>query len=171
MSVFSPSRARLTGKLSSDDVLDRHWDGKLPVDPEAIAKSMGIRVVPEFDLGGASGLIELERDGLATIYYDMTEAPVRQRFTIAHEIGHYALGHLDRYQTRFRDTSANFRTYQADPSETAANQFAADLLMPERIVRYAVLDKGVQDVGRLANLFFVSQVAMGYRMKNLGLAW
>ncbi|GAB1832922.1 ImmA/IrrE family metallo-endopeptidase [Achromobacter ruhlandii] len=171
MSVFTPSRVRLAGKLSAAEVLDLHWDGDLPVDPESIAKAMGIRIEPEFGLdGGASGMIELQRDGSAVIYYDMTEVPVRQRFTIAHEIGHYARGHLDGGQTRFRDTTANFRTFQADPAETEANQFAADLLMPARIVRYAVLNKGVRDVSRLANLFFVSQAAMGFRLKNLGLA-
>lgn len=171
MMVTNPSPDRLTRKLSAAEVLDLYWNGTLPVDPEAIATAMGIHVEPEFGLdGGASGMIELQQDGRPIIHYDMTEVPVRQRFTIAHEIGHFARGHLSTSRARFRDTTANFRTFQADPAETEANQFAADLLMPAKLVRYAVVTKGVRDLGRLANAFFVSQAAMGFRLRNLGLA-
>ncbi|MFM0569128.1 ImmA/IrrE family metallo-endopeptidase [Paraburkholderia caledonica] len=153
---------------TASDLLNTHWDGSLPVDPEKIARSMGVQVLREFGMDGCSGQVQFE-NGWPVIRYDITEAPVRQRFTIAHEIGHIALGHLNGATTLFRDPPSNFSTGAGKPDETAANAFAADLLMPERVLRYVIHDRGVQDIARLANLFAVSQVAMRYRLMNLGL--
>jgi Zn-dependent peptidase ImmA (M78 family) len=155
---------------SASDLLQRFWDGNLPVKPDAIAKAMGFKVSPQFgQTGGYSGCIERQPDGSVVISYDLTEPRVRQRFTIAHEIGHYALGHLRDGRTRFRDMASNFSTGTYAPEETEANRFAADLLMPAHVLRYVVVDKGVSDVEHLANAFDVSQVAMRYRLQNLGL--
>lgn len=154
---------------TATDLLKRYWDRLLPVDPEKIARAMGIRVEADFCLdGGASGLIEV-KNGSITIRYDMLEPEVRQRFTIAHELGHFARGHLKDGKTYFRDTRAQFMSRQKDPRETEANQFAARLLMPASVVRYAVVDKKISDISRLAKMFSVSEAAMGYRLKNLEL--
>mgnify|MGYP001431596522 CR=1 FL=1 len=154
---------------TATDLLKSHWDRTLPVEPADIAQAMGIRVVPEIFLdGGASGLIE-KNGSTVTIRYDMTEPQVRQRFTIAHELGHYAHGHLEKDGTCFRDTGAQFYSRQKDSRETEANQFAAKLLMPASIVRFLVTEKNLTDITRLANLFAVSEAAMGYRLKNLAL--
>ncbi|UQN37332.1 ImmA/IrrE family metallo-endopeptidase [Alcaligenes aquatilis] len=151
-------------------LLNGYWDRKLPVNPTHIAQRLGITVVPELSLvGGASGLIE-EVGGLTTIRYDMTEPAVRQRFTVAHELGHFSLKHLNEGQRCFRDTKAQFFSHQVDPRETAANQFAAELLMPREAVEYLVQEHKLLDVSRLANLFHVSEAAMGFRLKNLALA-
>lgn len=155
--------------MSATEILSLYWDGNLPVPPERIARAMGIDVHAEFGLpGDISGMVEYEH-GRPVIRYDMTEPPVRQRFTIAHEIGHLALGHLSDGRTRFRDPASNFSTGSSSPEEREANAFAAQMLMPENVLRFAVTTKGIQDVSRLANLFNVSQVAMGYRLRNLGL--
>lgn len=151
-------------------LLERHWDGNLPIKPEAIAQAMGLKVAAQFGQeGGYSGCIEKQPNGDVVIAYDLTEPRVRQRFTIAHEIGHFALGHLTENRIRFRDTVSNFSTGAYAPEETAANRFAADLLMPAHVLRYVVVERGVDDVERLANAFDVSQVAMRYRLQNLGL--
>jgi hypothetical protein len=52
-------------------------------------------------------------------------------------------------------------------SERAANDFAAELLMPARMI-FEQYD-GSQSAADLADLFCVSQLAMGYRLANLGL--
>lgn len=148
-------------------VLETYWDGKLPVSPVNIAKAMGIAVranpvLPE------SGMISLV-DGKALIEFCSTEAPVRRRFTVAHEIGHFALGHLKAGTTMFRDPAANFSSRSANSLEREANAFAAQMLMPAETLRYAVIQKRMTDVGELANAFGVSQVAMSYRLQNLGL--
>ena len=55
----------------------------------------------------------------------------------------------------------------ADPDETAANAFAAELLMPEDAVRQLVRGNSLQ---QLAYYFDVSPTAMYIRLKVLRLA-
>jgi len=156
--VISPSR-----------LLHDFWDGRLPVKPDEIASKLGIEVRAEFGLeDGASGMIFKEGDKYV-IAYDMLEPSVRQRFTIAHELGHYSLNHLSDGEIKFRDTRANFMSNSGRPKEVAANSFAANLLMPEETVHFAVVDMGVSNLSALANMFDVSEAAMRYRLMNLGL--
>lgn len=152
---------------NATEVLDEYWDGKLPVDVKKIAASMGIRVIPD-PMMTASGVIEMKSDG-PVIRYSNTEAPVRQRFTIAHEIGHYALGHMEGNTKKFRDDATTFSSSSGKPEEREANTFAARLLMPAKVVRFAVNEKGIRSIERLAEIFEVSQVAMKYRLINLGI--
>ena len=148
-------------------ILETHWDGKLPVNPVKIAAAMGIRVRGDDSLA-ESGNIELTEAG-PVITYNSTEALQRKRFTIAHEIGHFALGHLKPGSPLFRDTPSNFSSQSANTQERDANSFAAQLLMPSKMVKYAVAEKSITDVDSLAETFGVSQVAMKYRLANIGL--
>jgi hypothetical protein len=88
----------------------------------------------------------------------------RLRFTIAHEIGHFLLheGHA----VAERGGAAGGATARL---EREADQFAAELLMPEHLVRQAVLEDGA-DARRLADRFEVSAQAMSVRLRRLGLA-
>lgn len=153
--------------FNAKDVLNTHWDGMLPIQPSSLAQSMGVRVmgVPGLDV---SGMIEL-KNGRPVITYNSSDAAVRQRFTVAHEIGHYVLGHLGAGKTKFRDPASHFSSATHSIEEREANRFAANLLMPEATVKYAVERRGVHSIDRLAELFGVSQVAMKYRLENLGL--
>ncbi len=87
----------------------------------------------------------------------------RQRFTIAHEVGHFLLHGERAVAERGGATSAATARYERE-----ADQFAADLLMPATLVRQAVLEDGL-DVGRLADRFEVSLAAMHQRLRRLGL--
>lgn len=88
----------------------------------------------------------------------------RRRFTIAHEIGHFLL-HPERVAPE-RDGLVNAAMQR---QEHEADQFAAELLMPEHLLRRAVQDQGA-DAGRLADRFEVSEAAMRLRLRRLGLA-
>jgi hypothetical protein len=88
----------------------------------------------------------------------------RRRFTIAHEIGHFVL-HPRRLAPQ-RNGGGNMAWQE---QEREADQFAAELLMPEVLVREAVSLHG-PDTGRLADRFEVSRQAMLTRLKWLGLA-
>ncbi len=148
--------------------LDRYWDGHLPVDVINIARACGITVISDSHYLQAldlSGMIDWANDS-PTITYNGLDPAVRQRFTIAHELGHFALNH----GTSFRDSPAKFSLVQHDSKEIAANQFAAELLMPEDAITHAITAKNLYNVAKLANLFMVSQVAMKFRLKNLGWA-
>jgi Zn-dependent peptidase ImmA (M78 family) len=159
----APSPARAAAAL-----LAKHWDGKLPVDPHHIATALGIRVVPRggpedpgyaysgyFDNSGAQPVIE----------YNRTESPVRQRFTLAHELGHYALGHA----SSPRDTPENFSTGVSDKAERLANRFAAELLMPAKEFRVLLQAGRLKNIAEFADAFWTSQLAITYRMQSLGI--
>lgn len=156
-------------RKAANDLLVRHWSGRpIPVDASDIARREGIELVPctAAQLQGASGWYLRNQGARPRILYNVQDPPNRQRFTIAHELGHHALGHQDSP----RDTAAAFSTATWDPKEVAANRFAAELLMPEFAVKTLVLDRRISSTTELARAFHVSDVAMSYRLKNLGLA-
>lgn len=91
--------------------------------------------------------------------------PHRQKFTLAHELGHYVL-HKNECDS-FTDT-VFFRGMSNDNIERAANQFASELLMPKGRVDKLINECGVRNIGDLATHFGVSAVAMLNRIKDLG---
>lgn len=100
----------------------------------------------------------------------------RQRFTVAHEIGHLLLhpqnDHLDRGMSfYFRDERSSRAEVRA---EIEANQLAADLLMPKWMIdshtKTAVDLMDDHALAALASTFDVSVQALTYRLTNLGLA-
>ena len=151
----------------------------LPIDVERIAAQLGADVVFGSPMSrDLSGL--LYRDGERTVIgVNSVHAPARQRFTIAHEVGHLVL-HAGRpvvldhvVRLNYRDPRSGTAT---DAEEIAANGFAAELLMPRELViaeveraraRGDALDPSF--VRPPATGFDVSAEAMGNRLANLGL--
>jgi hypothetical protein len=88
----------------------------------------------------------------------------RRRFTIAHEIGHFVL-----HPQRVSPERGGATNYTTGREEREADAFAAELLMPEHLVRQAALEVGA-DPRRLADHFDVSEQAMSIRLRRLGLA-
>jgi Zn-dependent peptidase ImmA (M78 family) len=98
---------------------------------ERIAKAEGISLVLKDVEGDISGFLLRRDDGSPVIGVNSHHPPVRQRFTVAHELGHYLLGdedslHIDR-ELRLR---SNLSSQGVDSDEIEANLFAAELLMP-----------------------------------------
>ncbi|MGW0043493.1 ImmA/IrrE family metallo-endopeptidase [Rhodococcus sp. NPDC003348] len=152
---------------AAEDSLATYWDGSFPVDPFAIAEKMGIRaeMLPLED--GTSGMIVARLKTQPKIYVELTDTPPRQRFTCAHELGHF----VERTQTA-EDLREGFafvdkRTSKTDAHEFYANEFAANLLMPRSEV------ERLADVGstliRMAGYFGVSVPAMEVRLRRLGI--
>ncbi len=99
-----------------------------------------------------------------TIYISSNELYARQAFTVAHELGHFFL-HADKMdEVLLRSNSIESN---ADPREAEANEFAANLLMPEDFVKRIYAE--TTSVAKIATLFGVSYTAMDWRIKNLGL--
>ena len=91
--------------------------------------------------------------------------PKRQRFTMAHELGHYML-HKGK-NTEFVDATF-FRGNDMDSIEYNANEFASRLLMPENALRKLIDEDKIKNIGELASAFDVSSAAMKYRVISLG---
>src|SRR5690349_17466947 len=69
----------------------------------------------------------LWRDGgRAIIWVNGAQAVERQRFTVAHELGHVCC----RHDATTVDTAATISAAARDPREVQANAFAAELLAP-----------------------------------------
>ena len=149
-----------------------------PVDVERIARELGVTVVYEPFDGNVSAM--LYRDGRRTVIgVNANHSLRRQRFSIAHELGHLCLHQgrpiiLDQLvRVNFRDERSSLAT---DQEEIAANAFAAELLMPEALVerevrRHSDLITADDDqlIKKLADAFKVSTAAMSIRLVNLGL--
>jgi Zn-dependent peptidase ImmA (M78 family) len=94
---------------------------------------------------------------------DATEAKVRQRYSLAHEVAHVVWhGVSDLALPDTQKTTAEQRI------EWCAERFAADLLMPRMWMKRAYFDERIQDVPSLARLFNVSWLAMRVRLEQLG---
>lgn len=146
-----------------------------PVPVESIAGELGLTVEYTSLGAGISGLLVVSR-GTATIGINKRDPRVRQRFTIAHEIGHFRL-HARRSNDVFIDTEYTlFRDNRASRGEVRdeiqANLFAASLLMPASLLRRRI-EQGEIDVAddvqvtSLAYAFEVSLSAMAYRLMRL----
>lgn len=143
------------------------------VDVRAIAGLLGIEI-RENPLGDVSGL--LFREGKQVIIgVNLEHHPNRKRFTIAHEIGHHQLhSHNPLYVDKgFAVRRRDQRSSEAvDIEEIEANAFAAELLMPARMLeKEPELQKvGIdqeQGIPALAKRYGVSEQAMTFRLINL----
>lgn len=109
----------------------------------------------------------VKRDNNYIVYMNKSKEQmnVRDRFTLAHELGHLFLGHVDEYEILYRRG--------ANELEYAANEFAAELLMPRdpfiEVVNQNVDDDGRCDIDEVASFFQVSPSAALTRGKFLGL--
>lgn len=156
---------------------------RLPIPVESVANRRGIRVESVALGEDVSGLLVLHGDN-ATIGYNEDHAPVRQRFTIAHELGHRFLHAEEAHESGLfidKTPRAEFRrdnmsSMGTRSQEVEANRFAAALLMPELLLKSAAaefggaIDEGDDDVlQELASRFEVSVQAMSLRLATLNL--
>ena len=142
-------------------------DAELPVPVEAIAEDLlGLQVGESEDMEVSGMLLPPERQ----IWLNTAEGVPRQRFTLAHELGHWVCQHLEGKTAPVYCRSVDV---QPEPSaadralEREANVFAAELLMPEPTVR-AVWARS-STTSELAIRFGVSRQAMAWRLYSFGL--
>jgi Zn-dependent peptidase ImmA (M78 family) len=139
-----------------------------PVDVNAIAEFLGFTVIA-FDFPDSTAGLTFIEAGVKTIGVNCNHATVRQRFSAAHELGHYLSGH-EAYD--YGATYVEDRPSYLDPQhrqELEANEFAAELLMPERMLRIDVSRMGL-DAAALAKRYQVSEQAMWIQLIDLELA-
>ena len=151
---------------------------RVPIQIDVVAHRLNLTTNAAALQEDVSGMLVVE-DDRGAIGYNSTHAPVRQRFTIAHEIAHFVL-HLkknrksqlfiDRFVFRRDENSSTGN----DREEVQANRFGAALLMPATLVRKEIrrheLDlDDAEAIDFLARRFLVSTAAMTNRLTTLGL--
>jgi Zn-dependent peptidase ImmA (M78 family) len=141
----------------------------IPINVEDIAKSLSVQIkkTPSKDF---SGLL-FRKNEVAFMAINNEESLVRQRFTIAHELGHFFLHEDKNTFIEFRNREGNIIKNR---KEREANQFAASLLMPR-----AFLEKDIKclptnsisetEINYLSQRYKVSEESMTYRLINLHL--
>lgn len=138
-----------------------------------------LEVYPEFTLIPArmpailDGRLRI-KDGRPFIFYNVNTSRGRQRFTIAHEIGHVFL-HTDLFVCRVAETSSPKRSSRRPVAEQEADCFASELLIPMPMLdRFAPSsleelreDAFMRLVVRLSRTFNVSKTAMRIKLLDL----
>lgn len=171
----------------ASDLLVQYGLFSAPVDLEKLSAHLGATIHTEPLEDEVSGMLVVT-EGTKHIVVNKNHHQNRQRFTIAHEIGHLCLHHKNGDQL-FVDTklavyhrigAASSNAYSAPNSTTTcdeerqANNFAASLLMPEALLRTYIDSRQLDisdefDVSLLANAFCVSEQAMSIRLNNIKL--
>ncbi len=137
----------------------------------AIVKQLGGRIVVNnvWDESDAtSGSIKIEENGYFVVAVASHTGVERDRFTIAHELGHYILHFLWPKQNGKPVGTVEARRYGSGRVEWEANWFAAGFLMPADSFRAAWVELGGV-LGELANRFGVSTEAARIRAEFLSL--
>jgi Zn-dependent peptidase ImmA (M78 family) len=165
------------------ELLESQTDKNLPIDVFSLAREHAMVIETPMGAELSGMLVPLERKVRGkrwAIVVNSTHPRVRQRFTVAHELGHlllhgYTVAHADRgFKVRFRNARSSDGSVT---EEIEANDFAAELLMPADLVLNKVLEQDLEyaplddeDVGALQALseeFDVSQQALSFRLANL----
>ncbi len=145
------------------------FTGAIPVPVLALAARLGIEVRFTALAQLAGALIIPEGASPPGVLVNSDQPFERQRFSAAHELGHWVLKH----ETSGVSWSHLGRRF--DPQEVDADSFASELLIPAHHLREALRDAATdphrsvgETVLRLARRFAVSFQAMGTRLSKLG---
>jgi Zn-dependent peptidase ImmA (M78 family) len=156
------------------ELLRRARITKAPVSVERLAAHVNAEIVLQPFAGEVSGIVHRNRDGSAVIGVNSSHSIQRQRFTVAHEIGHLLL-HADENLHVDRNFPIGLRADTAgqppNENEIEANQFAAALLMPSEFIADDIESLVGVDVlvaiRKLARKYRVSEQAMSIRLSAL----
>ena len=153
-----------------------------PVEIVKICKNNGIKVFEEYLPEDVSGLIVVDEEEWPKynsnkfIIVNLADSAARRRFTIAHELAHFILHKEDSKLYAHRDMPDN-GIRKSDDFEQEANYFAANVLMPEELVREKI--EVIKDswgeipisvlAQAIAASFGVSKSAATIRLRQLGI--
>lgn len=149
---------------TAKNILIGHWDGNIPVNLVKIAMAMHIDVNSVTDCH-YSAMVS-NHNNCDTINYNSKDSILRQRFAIAHALGHLALGCTN---NEVVITTDNFNANTSSPSDAKTNNFAVELLMPELAVKHLIFTRKITSLDKLSALFSVSGVLVQRRLEMLGL--
>ena len=160
-------------------VLERYSLRTLPINLKRICRKEGIKIEIVEDLflsleaetGKEIGGASLLKRGNKIIFARFSDTAQGQRFTIAHELGHYFM-HSGFYK-HSKSVPLSFISFKNDKDiiEVEANRFAAELLMPKNKVFEEYTKMWYPYSRRLSEIFGVSETAMELRMEELGLLY
>lgn len=157
-----------------------HHITEYPVEIIRICKECGLKVFEEYLDKNLSGLIVVDNKDWKKygssrfIVVNLADSAERRRFTIAHELAHFILHKGDSALYAHRDVINNST---AQNIEREANYFAANILMPEQLVREKVEDikrktrkpLKIVLIKEISDCFVVSAAAAEIRLSQLNI--
>lgn len=154
-------------KAAARETLEKSGQDRVPVSIKSIATRLGVGLFFRPFPYALSAFL-LRGDGRSVIGVNSNQSPVRQRFSAAHECGHFVLRHADDalFDYAVPATSDGEPPGYDWQNEREANSFAAELLMPADRLQ---AEAPTMSLARLARRYEVSQEAMSFRLLNLGL--
>jgi Zn-dependent peptidase ImmA (M78 family) len=141
---------------------------------DKLCKELGLNYFEaDFEDNISGAIVKDGNSSVYSIYVNRKHARNRQRFTLAHEIGHYISYKSNSYSKEeleekgcFEDQALSYRKEgKHSDAETEANLIAAELLMPKEIVEKFMEEELTPE--EMAKLFYVSTSAMTIRLKDL----
>ena len=138
-----------------------------PIDLEGLAEKLGVEIRCR-DLGTDAGKIErtvVNGEAVYIITVNNLDVPVRQRFTLAHELSHY-IKHRHLLESGTISDSAMYRSFIPEPMEWEANRYAAQLLMPLSVMQ-KLWNSGLRSPAEFATHLAVSEQAAAIRLQQL----
>lgn len=127
-------------------------------------------LIEQFEAKDIAGVLLRHASGDRFVGINADHHPVRQRFTLAHELGHLHLGHQPRVELA-RDVFGGAST---DPQEVEANYFAAEFLAPRQAVTAWLEEHDeigtvtAEAAARLALSFGIAFPTACYRLERAG---
>lgn len=168
---------------SRDEILELKLDetsGAIDVKKMADILGIEIRYIP----GDVSGKLVPDEEANEGYHIEINngELPVRQRFTLAHELGHFLIGKGEDKVVKNRALNVDDYTPSERVEEIKVNKFAANLLMPKKLIIsltkkwVETVNKGILEVdddgldnlvGFLSENLEASKQAVQIRLKSL----
>ena len=160
-----------SAKQKGEAVAHKHGIESLPVDPIAIAKENGISVQEKPGTQpGVSGMLLRHGNSFCILYATHIKSEGFQRFSIAHELGHYFLpGHPEELLAAEGIHTSHAGFASKNPFEMEADNFAVGLLMPSFLFSEEIYKhkQGFTAVEALASLCKTSLSATAIRYVEL----
>ena len=183
-----PNKGKMPNVTKAQDLLEylkteKTFSIKAPIDVENIVNCLGVKLEYYFDFESETvgSITRSGSDYVIKINEIHNHYEPRKRFTIAHELGHLFL-HLNGVDgVSFDDTEKTMSRTESywDIKESQANSFAAQLLMPKKLIvgKGKELLTELQKKGKtitadefveaMSTIFNVSSPAMRYRLITL----
>lgn len=123
-------------------------------------------LVIERELGSAAASIVIV-DNFATIRVKPNDSYTRKRFSIAHELGHLVMGHLNSYHQFC--SNGDMMNWYSKTQETQANFFASELILPQKMIktRADVPEVNISRIQEIACEFYASLTATAIKFVRL----
>jgi len=176
--MYDKKHSNNTIEQKTITLLEENYLMSAPVNVEKLARKLGFEL-SEADLEPEISGFLISKNNKQAIVINSNHHENRKRFSIAHEFAHGILHDKNReISLDSNKTSFFFRDQHSsnalNPIEIEANEFAAKLLMPEKLIKGLIKKHSLdltddRDLSLIAKKLKVSEQALTFRLLNLGL--